>query len=359
MSGDSYRDNKIYRSGYTEARSDEDRRRLLAERQENVKALRGEVEDRSHRPRPVQDARNFYNKHLVRRVISRPGEGVKRVYYVPIDNSGSNRFIATHFRNSTEYLVVNLDLLDPDAEFVFVYFSDHCDGDRWWQAIDYIRPNEKGQRVLASTLQHVTDAVGGDAPEAHECVLWDLSHLDFGGTTERHLILISDVTGHGMGMEGDSGCPNNRNWQDSLDAVDIAFHSFELVGCAVDQQTAELQKQFIRFRHPENLDRDFISLAHIREPQYRLGMVLNTFLFLVARHRGPQAIEAFLSRLYEKWLSDPVFGGDTDRRAKEAILHFARYIPGDRQEKLDMLNRILVASPDELEQIANLQRIAI
>jgi len=352
MSGGTYDRNETYREeSYTSADSDAERRRLLAKREERIKGFRSEIGEKADKPRPTRDVRRDYNAEYVRKAVTQPAPGVKRVYVVLIDNSGSNQKIANHFRNSTNYLRVNLGLVDPEAQYVFVYFSDHCDGDQWWQAVDYISPTLEGEKVMTSTLFHIDDADGGDRPEAHECALLDACGFNFGEVTERHLILISDVTGHGMGMQGDNGCRYQRDWQTSLDNVEKIYQTFEMIGCGDDPDVAELQQQFIAYQHPELLKMNFISLAHIKNSGHRLGIVLNAFLFLVARHRGMQTVEGFLSRLYEKWINDPVFGGDTDRRAKEAILRFAKYVPGQSEETRSMMSRVLVTTPAEIDDL--------
>ncbi len=352
MSSDTYDDRATYRgSSYTSASGEAERRKLFSERSERVSAFRSEVGTKSDSPRPARDVMANYDESLVRCSITKPAPGVTRVYKILIDNSGSNRQIANHFRNSTNYLRVNLGLIDHDGQFTFEYFSDHCDGKLISQPIDYVSPNKEGERILTSTLHHVHDADGGDSPEAHECALWDACKINFGEATTRHLILVSDVTGHGMGMGDDQGCPNQRSWKESMDLVEATYTTFELIGCGASADVATLQQQFVTYRHPENLAMNFVSLAYIKEHQYRLGIVLNAFLFLVARHRGPQSVEGFLSRLYEKWLSDPLFGGETDRRAKEAIIRFAKYIDLQSKEKTEMMSRVLVSPTDEVERL--------
>jgi hypothetical protein len=359
MSSDDYSSSRTYsEKSYASARSEDERARLLAERRDRVEAARGEVTEKSARPRPKRNVRDLYQEGAVHKLITRPAPGVKRVYIVLIDNSGSNQTIANHFRNSTNYLRVNLGVIDPEAQYVFVYFSDHRDRQLWWQPVDYISPTEEGEVILTSTLFHVEDANGQDAPEAHECALRDICRIDFGDATERHLILVSDVVGHGMGMHDDEGCPNQQSWQESLDLVEKTFTSFEVIGCGDESWVADLQQKFISYKHPELLAQNFVSLAHIKEHQYRLGIVLNAFLLLVARHQGMQGIEGFLSRLYEKWLEDPIFGGDTDRRAKEAILRFGKYLPG-QGDIVKMMSRVLSIPTGEVERLIEQDKVFI
>jgi hypothetical protein len=361
MSGDTYGTRETYGKSYAEASDDDEREILGARRAERVKGFRSDVGVKSasgHRPH--RNPRDEYDPSLVKLAITQPGKGVKRVYLILIDNSGSNRQIARHFKDSSNYLRVNLQWIDPEAQFLFVYFSDHCDGSGWWQAIDWISPTEEGEKILTSSLFEVRDVNGGDAPEAHECALWDAAHLDFGPTVEKkHLILVSDVTGHGMGMDDDGGCSQQRSWRSSLDKVEEVFTTFEVIGCGDNPDVSMLQEQFIKYAHPELLPMNFVSLSYIHNPEYRLGIVLNTFLFLAARHSGMQAIEGFLARLYEKWLDDPLFGGDTDQRAKETILRFAKFVPGTDDEVCQMMSRILVTSVEDIEDILKHSKITI
>lgn len=352
MSSDDYSSRRTFtEKSYAAASSPEELDSLLTARGSRIEKMRSEIDSKSSKPRPKTDPRKHYSEEFIRNTFTKPHPGVKRIYLALIDNSGSNRVIANHFRNSTNYLRLNLKLIDPEAQFGFVYFSDHCDGENWWQAIDWISPDEEGEKILISTLFHVEDADGKDAPEAHECVLWDVCKLDFGDATKKHLILISDVVGHDMGMRGDRGCRNQRDWRDSLKKVDETFSAFEMIGCGDDPDVAELQKQFISYLHPELLSKNLLNLSYIKNPEYRLGIVLNAFLFVVARHGGMQTIEGFLARLYEKWISDPIFGQDTDERAKEAIIRFAKFIPGQSDEIVHMMSRILETGEDKINML--------
>ena len=354
MSNSSYSDSPTYsrERDYT-TRSGSEREKLERERSDRIKTAREDVAEKAEEPRPVVDHSFKIDHNLVHGSITRPKDGVKRIYVILIDNSGSNERIASHFRKSTEYLRVNLNLIDPEAQFVFVYFSDHCDGERFWQAVDFVSPDEEGEKILISTLHEIYGADGGDAAEAHECALLKACELDFGTADQRHLIMVSDVTGHGMGMDSDRGCRLQQDWQESVRKVDTTYQSFEFIGCGNFPSTGELQKQFINLCHPELLKLNFVNLSHIKESVYRLGIVLNTVLFLIARDRGPQALEAFLGRLYEKWLSEPVFKGETDARAKEAIARFTQFIPWQSQEIIDLLTRVLSITSKEAEQLVN------
>lgn len=222
--------------------------------------------------------------------------------------------------------------LDVESQFAFNYFSDHTDGDLLYQEIDFVSPGEKADKILFSTIKQVKPAHGHDAAEAIECALWKACDINFNEAEEKHLYLITDVVAHGMGLTGDDGCPLQRDWRDSLKRVNKTFDSFIVIGCADMKEAAELQKKFLA---PERLAWDFIDISEVQESYHRMALTVNAILFAVARNLGKQAVEMFLGFLYEKWLNDPVFGADTDRRAKEGIRRFGKYIeaPPDEVEK--------------------------
>ena len=354
--GGGYEKSSAFRSSYTSADSDADRERLRRERAERVESSRSSVGEKVNKPRPTHDAE--YDSTAVQLEITEFPPDTTDVYVILIDNSGSNRAVAQKMQTSTNYLKANLNLIDRKARYLFVYVSDHQDGHRMWQPINHIKPNDEGERVLTSTLRQIKDASGQDAPEAFECTLLQACQINFGNVpvANRHLILVTDVTGHHMGMEkltSDDGCPDQVDWHKTLDKIDVIFGSFELIGSGNDVEVDKLQEQFISYKHPELLHQNFISLVHIREQEYRLGIISNAFLFLIARHCGLQTLEGFLARIYEKWLEDPIFGHDTDKRAREAIIRFAKYIPHESMEDLiNMMCNILVTDHrDEIEKL--------
>lgn len=355
MSFDNYRDKDTYSSpSYTTAKSSDESERLRRERAARITDARETVTEKASTPRPTANHTSKIDSSKVRKTITSPKPGVEEVYAIPIDNSGSNRQIADHFKKSAAYLRVNLNLINPNAQFVFAYFSDHTDGDRYFQAIDFVSPDDEGELTLISTLHKIYDASGDDAPEAHECVLNQLCDINFGDAKKRHLIMVSDVVGHGMGMEKDyrdNGCPYQQDWHQSLKRVNDTYTTFEFIGCGNNQEVSALQKNFISLYHPELVNLNFIDLSDIQEHVDRMGIVLNTFLFLVARNSGLQSLEAFLARLYEKWLSEPIFGSHTDSRAKEAITRFCKFINISDDEVISMLTRILSIRRDEAETL--------
>jgi hypothetical protein len=218
-----------------------------------------------------------------------------------------------------------------------LYCSDHCDGDNFIQEIDFLFPDKKGDKALYSSCKNVVPASGGDEAEGFECALKQACDIDFGKAKNVHLYLVTDVVAHGMGMEDDNGCPFQVSWKSSLKKVSEKFTSFEVVGCGGDSDTGKLQQKFIK---PERLAYDLIDLSSIPEPQHRAGITGNALLFLIARHRGFQAIELFLTFLYEKWLNDPVFGKGTDSRAQEMIIRFTKFLEDPAKKVATMTEKI-------------------
>lgn len=313
-----------------------ERRRASAERAERIRTARTTVTEEKkdlHR-----DTSDVYDPKLIRNKITSPAPGVKRIYVVLIDNSGSNRAIARHLKDSSGYLAAVLNTLDPESQIALIYFSDHGDGGRLMQEVDFVHPDKEGDRIIHSTTAHVHDAHGYDAPEAIECALWRACEIDFRDVTERHLILVTDVVAHGMGLEPDDGCPLQRSWEQSLKRVSETYTTFRVVGCGADIGVGKLQEKFIS---PDRVAYDLIDLSNIRHEYLRQGITGNAILFLIARQLGRQGVELFLSSLYEKWLSEPIFGEDTDARAREMIKRFVNFLEYPEQEKEEILRKII------------------
>lgn len=347
MSGSSHRSysssvENEFRTYRSTATSDEDRaavEKARADRSRRLESDRRRIVEEPHvAPPPKRDEREVYDRSLVRREVKAPDEKAERVHIVLIDNSGSNEKIAKHLKGSSGYLLAVLKAIDPGSRICFVYFSDHRDGKRMWQAVDYVAPDELGDKILHSSIHHVADANGHDAPEAIECALWEACELPFGHVQERHLYLVTDVVAHGMGLHPDEGCPRNRDWRDSLKRVHETFVSFEVVGSGAERDYAELQKKFILDK--KRLPLDLIDLSGIPTHEHRCGIVGNALLFLIARHQGSQCIEAFLMTLYEKWLKEPIFGANTDMNAREAIRRFGKYVEAPPEEIEKMLAKV-------------------
>lgn len=328
------------RSSYTKSFSssaglvsedEKERKKALKERGVRISAARVAAPEKKERE--IRDDSGLYDKSLVKLAISRPAPGIKRVHIVLVDNSGSNRVIAEHLKKSSGYLTAALHSIDPEAQIAWIYFSDHCDGENLMQEVDFISPDEQGDKILHSSIAHIVPASGGDEPEAIECALMRVSDIDFGEAMEKHLYLVSDVVAHGMGMEEDGGCPNQVSWKKALAKVMKTFTSFEMVGCSHDQHIGDLQRQFFS---EERVGFDLVDLSSIKEEYHRKAISGNALLFLIARHRGLQALTMFLGMLYEKWLGDPVFGKDTDKRAQDMIKRFCKYLeaPADKIEEL-------------------------
>ncbi len=330
MSGNSYTGYKARLTAPLRGLASKDekvRAKVEADRTERVRESRARISEGVATPPPKRDERRVYDAGLVRSRITRPSKEARRLHVVLVDNSGSNRTIAEHLKASSGYLLSVLGAIDPDSEIAMIYFSDHSDGPRLMQEVDYVRPGPEGDKVLHSSLAHVVAANGGDEPEAIECALWRACELDFGDIQDRHLYLVTDVVAHGMGIRGDDGCPEGRTWQESVERVGQTFRSFQVVGCGVDEHAAKLQAKFIR--DPKRLGYDLIDLSSIRSHQHRTGITGNALLFLIARLQGVQSVEAFLMTLYEKWLDEPIFGANTELGAREAISRFTKYVEAD------------------------------
>jgi len=338
MSGNSYRSYSDRSDDYTPPVRGFDsptrEREFHTKRKERVEKARSDISKGRAAPAPKRNVEDVYDRQLARNTVTEPKPGTKRVHVVLIDNSGSNRRIANHLQHSSGYLLATLGAIDPDSQICFMYFSDHCDGPQIMQPVDYVSPDEQGDKILHSSIRHVKNAGGGDAPEAIECALIDACEIPFGDVWERHLYLVTDVVAHGMGMREDDGCPRNRNVEDSLELVKKTFVSFQVIGCGNDPQTAQLQRKFIT--NHERLPYDLVDLSAIDSHTHRCGITGNAVLFLIARHQGNQAVEAFLMALYEKWLTEPIFGANTDLSAREAIQRFTKYLemPKDEQDRM-------------------------
>ncbi|MFH0891691.1 MAG: hypothetical protein V1867_02830 [Candidatus Falkowbacteria bacterium] len=313
------------------ARAEADRKKRLDE----DRARMGEKKTRETR-----DKSTIYNRSHVRLGITRPAPGVKKIHFVLVDNSGSNRVIAQHMKNGSGYIMGVLNGIDPQSQTAFNYFSDHTDGTkRCFQEVDFVSSDKEGDQILYSSLEHVEPANGYDAAEAIECALWNACKIDFGEATERHLYLITDVVAHGMGLSSDDGCPFQRDWREALALVKETYTSFAVIGCGDSPRVGILQKQFIS---PERLAYDLIDLSSIPEDYHRMAITANTFLFLVARSTGMQGVEMFLSLLYGKWVKDAIFGEKSDERARETLRKFGKYLEAPVEEVERMMNRIFV-----------------
>jgi len=340
MSGGSYRSYSESMGSTRSTFSDDagERARAEAERKKRLDEARASMGEK--KKRETRDTSGMYDRSKVKLGITRPAPGVKKIHFVLIDNSGSNRVIAQHMKNSSAYLASVLQNLDPASQIASNYFSDHTDGERLcFQEVDFVSPDKEGDQVLLSSISHINPANGHDAAEAIECALWRACKINFGDAIEKHLYLVTDVVAHGMGLSSDDGCPFQRDWREVLALVADTYTSFTVIGCGDSPRVGELQKQFIS---PERLAYDLIDLSSIPEDRHRMAITANALLFLIARSTGMQGVEMFLSFLYEKWLKDPVFGSDSDRRAREMIRKFGKYLEAPPEEIERMMNRIIV-----------------
>jgi hypothetical protein len=311
--------------------------RAFTERSVRLGTFKSELGTKSAMPREKRKEADLYDSDLVTHKITKPDPKTQTLHIVMIDNSGSNAIIAKHMRESSGYFMATLNQIDPESQVAFMYSSDHCDGKNFIQEIDYLFPEKKGDRALFSSCREINPANGGDAAEAFECSLKQASELDFGNAKNIHLYLVTDVVAHGMGMESDDGCPNQVSWKASLKKVHEKFTSFEVIGCGDDPAVGKLQQQFIK---TDRLAFDLIDLSSIPEARHRAGITGNALLFLIARHRGLQAVEMFLTFLYEKWLEDPVFGTGSDSRAKEMISRFSKFLEEPQKKVASIMDKI-------------------
>jgi len=344
LSNSSYRDyDSRYRGpvrGLT-SRDDAERERAESDRRARIAAARSDIDEGRVRKVAARDTREVYDPAAVKKRITKPSAAAKRLHVVLIDNSGSNRRIADHLKASSGYLLSIFGIIDPDAEIAWIYFSDHCDGAGLMQEIDYVKPDEGGDKVVHSTISAFQMASGGDAPEAIECALWRACEIDFGSVPkkDRYLYLVTDEVAHGMGRDRDEGCPDQRDWRDSVKRVGETYGGFTVVGCTTDKTVAKLQAKFLA---PSRLEHDLVDLSAIEDHHHRLAITGNALLFLVARNRGDQTVKTFLMMLYEKWLSEPIFGANTDLSAREGVRRFLKYLEIGKAEREQFENSIFV-----------------
>jgi hypothetical protein len=339
MSGGSFESysDKYTKSARCYSSDGAERETARTDRSKRLTSFKSEVGTKSAMPRESRTTDDLYDSGLVKLKITKPDPKVETLHIIMIDNSGSNAIIAKHLRNTSGYFMSTLNQVDPTSQVAFLYCSDHCDGENFIQEIDYLFPDKKGDKALYSSCKNIVPAGGGDEAEAFECALKQACEIDFGGAKNKYLYLVTDVVAHGMGMGSDDGCPFQVSWESSLKKVSEKFTSFEVVGCGDDPETGKLQHKFIK---PDRLAYDFIDLSSIPEAQHRAGITGNAILFLIARHNGFQAIELFLTFLYEKWLNDPVFGKGTDSRAQEMITRFTKFLEVPAKKISSMTEKI-------------------
>ncbi len=309
-------------------------------RRRRVEEARKRTESAKPPPRsaPRDDKRSLYDASLARNRITRPDPLAESATIVIVDNSSSNSEVATRMRETSGYILGVLGKVAGErSQMALLFGSDHCDGHAMRYDVDFLAPSELGERVMTSSIFHVHGAGGGDDAEAFECFLHDVCDVDFGGVAkpDRHLILATDMVAHGMGLRerglgSDHGCPSGRDWRASVRRVNETFGTFQVIATGTSSGIAELQRQFLS---RERVAFDHIDLSAVREMEHRLGIVPNVVLFLAARNRfGSQGAKFFLKFLYEKWLDSPIFGQDTDMRARDAISRFFKYVEGMNPE---------------------------
>ncbi len=346
MSADDYRSYRGLGERYDGLRSgdEEEKARVETERLERLRTSRTKAAAEPVRSRAKEvdqaEVRRGVDRKLARNKITSPDPRAKTAIVILTDNSGSNRDIARSLKRAAPYLHSVVKTLEPNAAVALMFFSDHWDGDRLLQEVDYTMPDEEGATVLKSSIDCIEDAHGGDEAEAIECALHSATKLDFGGIPKekRHLILVTDQVAHGMGEESDDGCPIQRDWRTSLKEVRETYGSFQVVASGQIPQVFELQKKFIK---SDRLQYDLMDLATGRlTHEERCRLVTNAVLFFIARNSGFQGVQLFLMMLFEKWLADPQYGSDTERRAREQIKDFAQYLEESPKKVQELLDQV-------------------
>jgi hypothetical protein len=272
--------------------------------------------------------------------IGTPPAEAEEVHVFLVDNSGSNEAISTAIRRACGHIHANAGILAGNSVIAIQFFSDHEDGHLLFQEANYTMPGEQGEAILRASVARIRNANGGDLAEAIECALKRATEYPFGSISKEHrrLYLITDSAGHGMGMEDDIGCPHQVFWKTSLKQVHETYDTFQVIATGNDPGIFELQKKFLA---EERIRFDLMDLAtggltHTE----RCRLVPNAILFFLARNRGGQGVLLFLSTLFQKWLEDPQYGSDTERRARLQISDFARYLEITEGEREELLKKV-------------------
>jgi hypothetical protein len=345
MSGGSYstyKDGTDLSTRYTST-DDTVREHAEAERATRIRHSRETAAREAPRERAKEVSREpeiHADLSLASNCIQAPPAEAKEIHLFLVDNSGSNKEIAQAIRRASGYIHANAGILAGDSAIAFQFFSDHCDGTSIFQEADYTMPGERGESILRASVARIHDAGGGDAPEAIECALKRVAEYPFGNISKerRHIYLVTDVVAHGMGMPDDHGCPNQVSWRKSLASIHETFHSFQVIASGNDREAFELQKQFLE---PNRVRFDLMDLSTGRlTHEERCRLVPNAILLFLARNRGKQATLLFLSTLFQKWLENPQYGSDTERRARLQISDFAQYLENSKEERVDLLKRV-------------------
>lgn len=341
MTASSYSSSRNRNESYEAYRSPEPaaRTRAVAEHARGVSAARERIAkgDTSHLE-GMRDAAAVADPRLAANAITRPSKKAKRVVVVLVDNSGSNEAIAEHLKRATGYFTAFLGAIDPDAQAAWIFFSDHVDGDRMLQYVDFTSPDENGDKRLYSSMERISGANGGDYPEAIECAVTKAAGIDFGHVAieDRSLVIVTDAVPHGMPDwsrtfpgSADHGCPKQVDPFVAMREARTAFGSIEIIGSGSDPAMGKLQKQLFRVNgevDQEEIAANFFDLSDIPSAAHRNGLVGAAVLFTMARRAGGQTVQMFLSRLYRKWLENPIFGDRSDAMARKRIRSFGTYL---------------------------------
>ncbi len=335
-----------YRS--TESLYSEDeatRRRAETERVDRLNRSReaANTEEERRRARPMPKAAEAIDRSLARLKIEEPPANANRLYVLMIDNSSSNELIARAMCANIDRLQGYLSGFAQDASIAIQCVSDHCDHADMIQEVDWLPLTGDGKKVFLAGVSHVRGASGGDLPEAYECGLHiAATKYRFGNVPRerRHLILVGDDVAHGMGGGGDRGCPDERDWRTSLEEVQAAYGTFQVIACGTDARTLKLQEQFIRTQGRLRYDLVDLSTSERLDDTERRRLVIPATIFLMARCIGTRVAERYLTSLFEDWLAQNHYGKATETRAREQIGWFADYLEVSATERQALLRRI-------------------
>lgn len=129
MSGATY---ETYRSSYLSrdlgslrSSDPEVKAKAYSDRSERIKKTRSILSEKSDeelltKKRQERDVSDLYDASLVRNKITEPKTGTQRIHIVIVDNSGSNRIIAEHFKKTSGYFTSVLNIIDPTSQVAFM-----------------------------------------------------------------------------------------------------------------------------------------------------------------------------------------------------------------------------------------------
>lgn len=328
-----------YRKSYRNVASSDEKSRKARVESTAYEVHKGEKKEE----KKVRDVKELTKNARIADKITSPDAKANAIWVIGVDNSGSNRTIADHMKESSGYINGFLGMISPGDQICFIFFSDHCDGSHIFQDVDYLYPDKDGDAVMYATLDRVSPAGGGDFPEAIECLFKKASALNLGQPNQKkNFVLITDSVPHGLGKKigmEDSGCPDQISWEYQLSSLRSKFDNFFVIACGDDENIESAQRQLMVGNEDERLN--FISLINVKDADHRKKITPTAFIFLVARQQGLQNCELFLSVLYEKWMVNTTdFGTQAPQKAREAISRFGNYLDITDEEKQKFFKKV-------------------